>query len=252
MKKAIICTTLILAIFLVGCQSVDVQENSLQNDDLESNLGEQISSNSNLSDKELTEDPLPSQSIEIQDLETLNEMRNMVACKDETQLEQYVQSIASSGVQSKDDLICFVKLMDSLPHISILDGNITWIQFSHSISEDTGKETNVVYVTTQADNGDWTRVEYVLSIADVSQKIFDEKISVGESSVLTSPVKNSDEKLTLHIETRAPHPSGKGTMIQWVGDVDGIFTRICYYTNNADNVKTDTLFGNVQISNISQ
>lgn len=157
-----------------------------------------------------------------------------------------------SGVQSKDDLFAFVKIIDCLPQIPILDGNITWTRFSHSISEDTGKETNVVYVTTEAVNGEWTRVEYVLSVTDVSQKISDEKVSIGEGSILNSPVKNSDGNLTLHVETRNPHPSGNGTMIQWIGEVDGIFTRIYYFTNNTGDVETGNLFNNIQISKTSK
>ncbi len=93
----------------------------------------------------------------------------MIGCDDETRWGQYFQGIAGSGIQSKEDRIAFVKLIDSLPHISILEGSITWICFSHSISEDTGEESNVVYVTTEAANGDWTRVEYVLSVTDVSK-----------------------------------------------------------------------------------
>ena len=196
-------------------------------------------------------DPLPGQSIEISGLEKFNEMKAMIANNDEAQLEQYVQGIASSGIQSKDDLIAFVKLIDSIPQISVLDGNVTSIRFSHTVSEDTGKETNVVYVVTEAANGDWTRVEYVLSVANVAQKISEEKAAIGESSLLTSAVKNSDGKLTLHIETRQPHPSGTGTLIQWVGEANGIFTRIFYYTNNSDSVKTDNLFSNIRIPDIS-
>ena len=282
MKRMIICIILVLSVLFGGCQNVDVQESSLEQSDtnIETDPAEQIPSVPNLdnsptegslssdmnietdpaeqtssepnSDNPLTKGPLPSQTIEIQGLEKLNEMRKMVACGDETQLGQYVQSVADSGIQSKDDLIAFVKLIDALPHISVLDGSVTWICFSHSISEDTGKETNVVYVTTEAADGDWMRVEYVLSVADVSKKILDEKIQVGEESLLSSAVTSADGKLTFHIEMRSLHPSGRGTMIQWVGEADGIFTRIFYYTDNESDVKTEELFGTLEISDILQ
>ena len=261
MKKALITMMLVFAIFLFGCQNV-VNQNDLpsqgdsntennQNDE-EGNPDNKIPSNSNSNDKSSTPEPLLNQSIEVQGLEKLNEMREMLLCDDETRLEQYIQSIENSGVQNKDALLSFVKIIDSLPQIPVLDGNITWICFSHSISEDTGKETNVIYITTEAANGDWTRVEYVLSVTDVSQKISDEKVSIGKASILNSPVKNSDGTLTIHVETRSPHPSGKGTMIQWIGDVDGIFTRIYYFTNNTCDVETENLFKNIQISNCSK
>lgn len=248
---------LVFAIFLSACQSVvnqndiptqsDTKMENNQND-TETDPNKQITSNSNSNDKSSTSEPLPSQSIEVQGLEKLNEMREMLLCDDETRLEQYIQSVANSGVQSKDDLFAFVKIIDSLPQIPILDGNISWICFSHSISEDTGKKTNVVYITTEAANGDWTRVEYVLSVTDVSQKISEEKLSIGEGFTLNSPIKNSEGNLTLHAEARNPHPSGKGTMIQWIGDVDGIFTRIYYFTNTPENVEAGSLFNNIQIS----
>ena len=247
MKKSIICITLIMAIFLVGCQNVDNQENSMQ----ESNPDEHIQSNPNLDDNAPTGDPMPSQSIEIQSLDKLNEMRDMLKCDDDAQLGQYIQSVSNTGIQSRDDLIVFVKLIDSLPHIPILDGNITWVRFSRGISEDTGKETSVVYITTEAANGDWTRVEYILSVTDVSERVSEEKISIGESTLVVSPIKNSDEKLTLHTETRNPHPSGEGTMIQWVGEANGIFTMIHYYTKTPEDINTQNLFKNIQVYSIS-
>ena len=237
---------LILTMLFSGCQNINEQDNLSQ----PSNTNPE--STPNLTDNTITEEPLSSRSIEIQSLEKLSEMRTMAACKDESQLEQYILSIANTGVRSKDDFLSFVNLIDLLPHISILDGEVTWICFSNSISEDTGKETNVVYITTEAPNGDWTRIEYVLSVTDVSVEISNEKSLVGENSILTSPIQNADGNLILHIETRNPHPSGKGTMVQWVGEVDGVFTRIYYYTNNANEVKTDNLFRNIQISDILQ
>ncbi|MBQ9162860.1 MAG: hypothetical protein IJX74_06240 [Clostridia bacterium] len=269
MKKMLISIMLLVVIFLVGCQSV-VDQNDIptQGDsdtennqsDVKTDPNEQTTTDSNegtttdpdSNDKTAIEEPLPMQSIEIQGLEKLNEMRGMLSCDDEIRLAQYVQSVSDCGVQSKDDLFAFVKIIDSMPQIPILDGNITWICFSHSISEDTGKVTNVVYVTTEAANGEWTRVEYVLSVTDVSQKISDEKVSIGEGFILNSPVKNSDGNLTLHVETRNPHPSGKGTMVQWIGDVDGIYTRIYYFTNTPGDVDAGTLFNDIQISKTSK
>ncbi|MBR2020495.1 MAG: hypothetical protein IKA05_08875 [Clostridia bacterium] len=236
MKKTLISILLIVAMFFVGCQSV------MNQNDVENNSDEQMTSNSDMD----IEDPHEIKRFEVRNLETLNEMRDMLSCNDETRLEQYIQGIAKSGVQSKEDLFSFIKIIDSMPQIPILDGNIVWICFSHGISRDTGKVTTVVYVSTEAANGDWTRVEYVLSVADVSQRLSDEKELIGKGSVLNSPVKNSDGNLTVHMETRNPHPSGNGTMIQWVGEVDGIFTRIFYFTNNTGDVEVENLFHNIQ------
>ena len=231
MKKVLITMMLILSMFLSGCQDV-----------------EKISEQTNSSDKITSTIDLPSHTIEVRSLEDFNKMKEMSVCDDESQLQQYFQSFAFERPQSKEDLSAFVNLIDSLPQIPILEGNITWICFSHSISEDTGKETNVVYITTEAANGDWTRVEYVLSVTDIPAKISAEKSETENKSLLNSPIKNSDGNLTLHIETRSPHPSGNGTMIQWVGETEGIFTRIFYFTNTTSDVETEKLFNDIQIS----
>lgn len=231
MKKVLITMMLILSIFLSGCQDV-----------------EKISEQTNSSDKITSTIDLPSHTIEVRSLEDFNKMKEMSVCDDESQLQQYFQSFTFERPQSKEDLSAFVNLIDSLPQIPILEGNITWICFSHSISEDTGKETNVVYITTEAANGDWTRVEYVLSVTDIPAKISAEKSETENKSLLNSPIKNSDGNLTLHIETRSPHPSGNGTMIQWVGETEGIFTRIFYFTNTTSDVETEKLFNDIQIS----
>lgn len=241
MKKVLMSMMLILAVFLAGCQNVENRNDLLT----QSNSDNQTDTITNPS---AASEPLPSQSIEIRGIEKLNEMRDMLSCDDSTQVDSYIQSMANSGVQSKEELLAFVKIMDSLPMIPVLDGNITWIRFSHSISEDTGKDTNVVYITTEAANGDWTRVEYVLSVTDVSQKISEEKVSIGENCTLNPPVKNAEGNLTLYAEARNPHSSGKGTMIQWIGDVDGIFTRIYYFTSTPEDVEAGSLFNNIQIS----
>ena len=266
MKRLILIfiTVLIVALF-VSCNQTNsnIEETAISGEISESktvltentNIGEtkKVTDIESSETTELIEDntvinePLPNKSIEIRSIDSLNEMKEIMTCDDETQWNQYIESISDSGIQSKDDLLAFVKLVDALPQISILDGNITWICFSHNISEDTGKETNVLYVTTEAANGDWTRMEYILSVTNVSGKISEEKKAIGKNTLLTSSVKSSDGKLTLHIETRSPHKSGERTMIQWVGEAKGIFTRIYYYTSNPDDVNTGNLFGNIQI-----
>lgn len=254
MKKALISIMLLLAVILGGCNSV-ANQNDLPAQsyyDSESNPDELTTSKPNSNDNTDTDKPLPSQSIEIQSLDKLNEMRGMLSCDDEMQLGQYIQSIADTGVHNKDDLFAFVNLIDSLPKIPVLNGNITWICFSHGVSEDTGEETNVVFITTVSANGNWTRIEYVLSVTDISKKISDEIALIGEDSMLNSPIKTPGGNLTLYVETRKPHPSGNGTVIQWIGEVEEMFTRIYYFTNTPGDVETETLFNNIQIYKTSK
>ena len=233
MMKKIIFMILILSMFLSGCQDV-----------------RKISEQTNSSNKITSTIDFPSQTIEVRSLEDFNKMKEMSVCDDESQLQQYFQSFTFERPQSKEDISAFVNLIDSMPIIPILDGNIVWICFSRDISKDTGKETTVVYISTEAANGDWTRIEYVFSVDDIPAKISVEKSEIENKSLLNSPIKNSDGNLTLHIETRNPHPSGNGTMIQWVGETEGIFTRIYYFTNNSNDIETKALFSNIKMSKI--
>ena len=233
MKKMLLFFALMAVILFVGCHGGDNSDSLSQ---------------SNSDDQTVIRYPLPSQTVEVQGMEEWEEMKQMAKCNDEVQLEQYIQSVVNRGIQSKDDLLAFVELMESLPQIPILNSDITWMRFSRGVSEDTGKETIVVYILTEAKNGDWTRVEYVLSVMDVSKKIAEEKGTIDKNTILTSPIKTHDQKMELHIETREPHPSGQGTMIKWVGEVDGIFTRIYYYSQKAEEVKTEQLLHDIQIS----
>lgn len=287
MKKTMICMVLTFTLFLIGCHNDDIQNHSSEQSNIlethptevKSDFIEETSTqetatqetatqetateatestemstqaNESATQERITADPPPSQSFDIRSLEELNRMREMAECKDEAQLEEYVQSIKASGIMSKDDLLAFVKIIDSLSHVSLLDGKVTWICFSRDISEDTGKETAIVYITTESANGDWTRIEYLLSVKDASKKIADEIAFLGEDAALAAPVKTADERLTLHAETRKAHPSGTGTMILWYGEADGIFTRIHYYTNTPENIDANELFGSLQTTKALQ
>lgn len=275
MKKTMICIVLTFTLFLIGCHNDDIQNHSSEQSNIlethptevKSDFIEETSTQETATEatestemstqakesatQERITDPL-SQSFEIRSLEELNRMREMAECKDEAQLEEYVQSIKASGIMSKDDLLAFVKIIDSLSHVSLLDGKVTWICFSRGISEDTGKETAIVYIATESANGDWTRIEYLLSVKDASKKIADEIALMGEDAALATPVKTADEGLTLHAETRKAHPSGTGTMILWYGEADGIFTRIHYYTNTPENIDANELFGSLQTTKVLQ
>ncbi len=161
---------------------------------------------------------------------------------DDSAISQFIETNPSIGIQSKSELIKFVKLMNAIPNITLIDGDVTNITYSHTYSQDTGKETAVVYVLTQSENGDWTRIEYVLSVSDVYQKIMDEKSELGYDTLMSSPIQGADGRLLLYIETRQTHPSENGTMIQWVGQMDGIFVRVFYYTEDAKHIDAQDLF----------
>lgn len=228
MKRITIYITVIFLIFVVGC-SAGI-ENSAVNSILDS--------------------PMPGKGISIQSLEEFEEMKAMVTESDQNQLNKYLQRFNGSGIE-KNDLETFVALVESIPYINLIDGKISWISYSTGTSQDTGLTHKVLYVTAKASNGDWVRLEYLLSEKDVAGKIAKESAEEKDTSLITTPIRNQDGKITLHTETREKHPSDPGDVISWVANVDGIFTRVTYYTTNASKVDTASLLGELQITGIS-
>lgn len=57
----------------------------------------------------------PSPAISLRSLAKLDEMREMITCTDEEELNKYLRSIEGAGARSRDDLIAFVNMIESLP-----------------------------------------------------------------------------------------------------------------------------------------
>ena len=184
--------------------------------------------------------------IEVRSLEDLLMMKEMIACEDKELVQEY---LAGWGI-SKDDLISFVSLVETTPYVPLVEGKITWISYMTGISVDTNEPYKILYVSTETDDGDWVRLEYLLSVKDVEDKIARELADEGTKSLITSPLHSKDGKITFHIETREKHPTYPGDVINWVANVDGIFTRVVYYTTDADKVVTTDMLSKVEASQI--
>ncbi|MDD4475233.1 MAG: hypothetical protein PHV95_05475 [Eubacteriales bacterium] len=233
MKKLLV-VILVLMLILSGCQ----KELTLSTESKDTSVP-------------VTKQP-PPYSINLRSLEQLEEMRRMAEYKDGEELSLYLRSVEGGGAHTREDLVDFLELIDSLPILKFFDGTVTFISHETGNSIDTGKHYNVVYVTTEAENGDWTRVEYLLSVDDVPVEI-EKRKEEGEfsDSLFTNPIHIKDENITLYCETREKHPSGKGDVIGWTLNVDRIYTRVVYYTNDVDSVKTQNVFDNLSIKSIS-
>lgn len=192
------------------------------------------------------------ESISINSLEKLKEMRQMVECEDEETLKLFMRSVNGGGADSREDLVEFLQLIDSLPILNFFDGTVTWISHETGNSIDTGAYYDVIYVSTEAENGDWTRIEYLLSYDDVPTEMQKRK-EKGEfaDSTIKNPIQSKDDKIKVYAEKRKKHPMGTGDLINWTLDVDGIFVWVFYYTNNADSVITEDVFDKVNIVNIA-
>ena len=75
------------------------------------------------------QEPPISISISVDSLAELDKMREMISCTDEEVLNNYLRSLSGGGARSRDDLILFLNVLDSLPILEIIDGEIIWISY---------------------------------------------------------------------------------------------------------------------------
>lgn len=241
MKKLVVVIMLITLCTFVGChqfshsKEYDNYSNSLV--DTVENI-ESTEINQNVARNEPSD-----QTISVRSLDELNKMRKMILCNDEDTLRTYFQSIEGGSVNSKDDLIKFLSLIDSLPYLELIEGKIVWISYDKGVSEDTGTPYEFAYISSEASNGEWIRFEYNLSETDVSAKLKEEK------TVLSDPIRYADGMLTLYSKSTKNLSDRKGDIIRWVADIDGVLTNIVYYT--LDEADVEKVFNNIDIVHFS-
>ena len=244
MKKILIFVLFILLFILVGChESPPLEINSNHQETLGNQTDEHRTSDAddggdeNGGAKQTLNEELPNESISIRSIDELNAMRSMLSCTDQEALANYLMDIEGGGAHSKEDLETFIRIVDTVPFVNLLDdGKICWISYSKGQSSASGEQYEILYVSIQSDSGEWVRFEYMLSVTDVSEKITSQTEMLADNLITSKPIFNHDERLALYSEVREKHVSGTGDTIKWVATVDGIYTNIVYYTPNAARI----------------
>ncbi len=195
----------------------------------------------------------PNPSINIHGLEELEKMREMAESKDEEALNLYLRSVKGGGAHNREDLIAFLDLIDSLPILKLIDGEINRICHEEGELPTTGEYYNEVIISTRTANEEYTMIVFSLMIDDIPAEIERRKKVDSEfaDALLDKPLHGKDGRIKVFFETRKEHPSGIGDFITWILDLDGIYTGVIYYTKHADEVRANEVFQNVVIQSIS-
>ena len=180
----------------------------------------------------------PPEAISVRGLAQLSEMRSMLKSSDE-ELEIYLRSVEGGGADSRADIEYFLAIIDSVPFLEVIDGEISWISLS--------PDSDVLYITTKASNGDWIRLEYHLSM-DPSVGV--ERFG-SDKSVIYEPVKSKDGRVTAYSQVKEAHPSGKGNTIELTLTVDDILVYAVYYTSSDKEIKADFVCNSDNLTQIS-
>ena len=236
--KKLVLILIALVFILTGCQKQP--EDELQN-------------NTKGNDSENTTNHVdPNPSINIHGLEELEKMREMAESKDEEALNLYLRSVNGGGAHNREDLIAFLDLIDSLPILKLIDGEINRICHEEGERPTTGEYYNEVIISTRTANEEYTMIVFSLMIDDIPAEIERRKTTEElAESILKTPLQTKDGRIKVYSEARKEHPSGIGDFITWILDLDGIYTGVIYYTKHADEVRANEVFQNVVIQSIS-
>ncbi len=183
--------------------------------------------------------------IEVRSIEELNQVKHKLSCSDEEFKEYFGYRM------TKENLAYFLDLVDSIPYVPIVDGDIVWINYCYERTIDSGKYVKSLIISTESKNGEWTRFSYMFSISD--EPDVDEPVTTPppqDATVFTPPILSDDGEISVFAERRGDHPSGTGDFIEWYAHVDGIYTVIYYYVPDADQVDTSELFGQLSVGRI--
>ncbi len=220
--KKILCFLLVMTLLLAGCQAVTPNEPQ--------DPGE----NPTVNVHEIFTDPT-AKTIDIRSLSELETLRTMATSKDTEAVQTYLLSLGGGSV-TQTDLVNFLKLLDALPKLDILDGEISWI--SLMVTEN----AVAFYTTVKAGNGDWVRTEYILSVTDIDAELAEIRNSEDAASLLATPVTAADGRLKLYTENVHTSEDKPGSTTTWRMSVDGIYGFLVYHSETAAAVDAASLF----------
>ena len=179
-------------------------------------------------------------------LEELEQMREIFFWEDKEKLKS---TLLHWGCFDLEELLPFLDVVDSIPYIDILDGDIIWLNYTEN---DTGS-SKVFSVAVTAENGDWVRIGYYLHTAEMEDSMsWATDAALKRGATILEPMESHDKRVALISEIRDKHPSYEGDRIRWWGTVDGIATEITYYSTNIDKIKTEELLNTLTITSIAQ
>ncbi len=238
MKRCIIILMAIL-LLLTGCQVVSEPENM----------------ESTVSAEQETVHALPPKSISLYSLDELNQIREIIDSNDDSKMQDLVQqhSIVSYG-----DIEYFLAVVESIPVLKLFDGEIVYIGYQWPVLEGNGNNESlstdrqnlgIAYITIQAKDGSWFRVNYWLKNKNIPiEKIMES--SDRSVSLLKTPIQGINDRCIVYHETRTPHSTDNGETITWLAVVDGIPVMIKYYSENAKDMKAEMAIKNATIGYI--
>jgi hypothetical protein len=96
----------------------------------------------------------PVTAIVLRNLEAYEQACDMAVTEDEEALQQYLLGIEGGGADSREDIVEFLDVVESLPIPDIIDGKVILIQYREDAQDAT--------ISVMARDGSWIRITYFL------------------------------------------------------------------------------------------
>lgn len=202
------------------------------------------------------DDPVPPSSgddtsykrLYIYSLRELEEIRSITLCGDESKVEEYLSAIDAFGINTKDELMEFLDVIDSLPVIELVDGDITRIYVYY----DAKVGFYSAYIITKAKDGSLTQMDYYLSVKDIEAEIqradYFNKPSSPEG---IKNIQNTDKTVRVYYENKYDHFTGIGKRYYWTVSADNILVSYLYYTPDEHPLDAEELFSDAHIVHLA-
>ena len=114
------------------------------------------------------------------------------------------------------------------------------------------KHDGIVYISTMDSSGDWTRIEFMLSVKDVSREVEElRRDGKFDKSTISDVVRSENGRIEVFSEVKERHPSGSGDTFEWTLTIDNTLARVVYYTSNASNIHASSIFDDIPLTHIS-
>lgn len=258
MKKTLVAILAVALLILVGCQQIPIEPFENDSKGSEGGLSETWSENSapGLSESIYEEAPQGeplNESISVSSVEELDYMRAMLSCTDEDEIATYLMSVDGGGAHCKEDLAVFLKMVDSIPLVDLLeDSTISWICYSIGESAESGEQYEVLFISMKAKSGDWVRFEYMLSAEDASKEVTEQIEKLSSKNVLAQPVFGSGKRIAIYSEVREKHVSGTGEILKCVAVIDGFYANIVYYSAEENTMNAKNITGRAEIFTLAK
>lgn len=197
------------------------------------------------SESETEQEPgkeLPEVWISVGGIDEIAVMREMSVCEDEQQLTQYLESLDGNGIQSRQDLIDFLELVDHTPYPNLIEGEIVSVYYECSTSHSPA----CLRVEKAADSGERVYYTHLVSVEDAAAYIAQIEQELAQENLLSAPLSVSDGRLILYTERRL-HVS-PDHVIEWWGLLDGAAVQIQYAASDISGMDTAALLDLLEVA----